>query len=387
MELKYFSILFSISYFFFELIKKTYIPKIFLIERFGMVTVEVNHLNKNFGKLQVLKDVNLKINDGELFVVIGPSGSGKSTLLRIIAGLESPDSGNVLFDGVDVTTIPPNRRGIGMVFQDYAIWPHMTIEQNIKFVIKNKKHEEEEEIVKDVLETVGLLSKRKNRPSELSGGEMQRVAIARALAVKPRLFLMDEPLSNLDEKIRKELLVEILDIVKENKLTTLFVTHSQEEAFEIGDKIAVINRGVIEQLGIPDELTNSPNTSFVARFIGDNLVLEGKVTSINQNHVLIELDEIGSISVSPKNRTDALEGDRILLIVRMNDLRINERQPDNSFKVKVINKKIIRDKVKAYFETSNMIRIAMEIDSSWKGNSNDYTFLEIPENRAFIFKK
>lgn len=352
-----------------------------------MVTVEVNHLNKNFGKLQVLKDVNLKINDGELFVVIGPSGSGKSTLLRIIAGLESPDSGNVLFDGVDVTTIPPNRRGIGMVFQDYAIWPHMTIEQNIKFVIKNKKHEEEEEIVKDVLETVGLLSKRKNRPSELSGGEMQRVAIARALAVKPRLFLMDEPLSNLDEKIRKELLVEILDIVKENKLTTLFVTHSQEEAFEIGDKIAVINRGVIEQLGIPDELTNSPNTSFVARFIGDNLVLEGKVTSINQNHVLIELDEIGSISVSPKNRTDALEGDRILLIVRMNDLRINERQPDNSFKVKVISKKIIRDKVKAYFETSNMIRIAMEIDSSWKGNSNDYTFLEIPENRAFIFKK
>lgn len=352
-----------------------------------MVTVEVNHLNKNFGKLQVLKDVNLKINDGELFVVIGPSGSGKSTLLRIIAGLESPDSGNVLFDGVDVTTIPPNRRGIGMVFQDYAIWPHMTVEQNIKFVIKNKKHEEEEEIVKDVLETVGLLSKRKNRPSELSGGEMQRVAIARALAVKPRLFLMDEPLSNLDEKIRKELLVEILDIVKENKLTTLFVTHSQEEAFEIGDKIAVINRGVIEQLGIPDELTNSPNTSFVARFIGDNLVLEGKVTSINQNHVLIELDEIGSISVSPKNRTDALEGDRILLIVRMNDLRINERQPDNSFKVKVISKKIIRDKVKAYFETSNMIRIAMEIDSSWKGNSNDYTFLEIPENRAFIFKK
>lgn len=352
-----------------------------------MVTVEVNHLNKNFGKLQVLKDVNLKINDGELFVVIGPSGSGKSTLLRIIAGLESPDSGNVLFDGVDVTTIPPNRRGIGMVFQDYAIWPHMTVEQNIKFVIKNKKHEEEEEIVKDVLETVGLLSKRKNRPSELSGGEMQRVAIARALAVKPRLFLMDEPLSNLDEKIRKELLVEILDIVKENKLTTLFVTHSQEEAFEIGDKIAVINRGVIEQLGTPDELTNSPNTSFVARFIGDNLVLEGKVTSINQNHVLIELDEIGSISVSPKNRTDALEGDRILLIVRMNDLRINERQPDNSFKVKVISKKIIRDKVKAYFETSNMIRIAMEIDSSWKGNSNDYTFLEIPENRAFIFKK
>lgn len=352
-----------------------------------MVTVEVNHLNKNFGKLQVLKDVNLKINDGELFVVIGPSGSGKSTLLRIIAGLESPDSGNVLFDGVDVTTIPPNRRGIGMVFQDYAIWPHMTVEQNIKFVIKNKKHEEEEEIVKDVLETVGLLSKRKNRPSELSGGEMQRVAIARALAVKPRLFLMDEPLSNLDEKIRKELLVEILDIVKENKLTTLFVTHSQEEAFEIGDKIAVINRGVIEQLGIPDELTNSPNTSFVARFIGDNLVLEGKVRSINQNHVLIELDEIGSISVSPKNRTDALEGDRILLIVRMNDLRINERQPDNSFKVKVISKKIIRDKVKAYFETSNMIRIAMEIDSSWKGNSNDYTFLEIPENRAFIFKK
>lgn len=216
---------------------------------------------------------------------------------------------------------------------------------------------------------------------------MQRVAIARALAVKPKLFLMDEPLSNLDEKIRKELLVEILDIVKENKLTTLFVTHSQEEAFEIGDKIAVINRGVIEQVGIPDELTNSPNTSFVAKFIGDNLVLEGKVKSINQNHVLIELDEIGSISVIPKNRTDAKEGDRILLIVRMNDLKINEKQSDNSFKVKVISKKIIRDKVKAYFETSNLIRIVMEIDSSWKVNSNDYTFLEVPDNKAFIFKK
>ncbi|MGC8565221.1 MAG: ABC transporter ATP-binding protein [Thermoplasmata archaeon] len=352
-----------------------------------MVTVEVNHLNKNFGKLRVLNDINLKINNGELFVVIGPSGSGKSTLLRIIAGLESPDSGNVLFDGVDVTTIPPNKRGIGMVFQDYAIWPHMNVEQNIKFVIKNKKPEEEEEILKDVLETVGLLSKRKNRPSELSGGELQRVAIARALAVKPRLFLMDEPLSNLDEKIRKELLVEILDIVKENNLTTLFVTHSQEEAFEIGDKIAVINKGVIEQMGMSDELINTPYSSFVAKFIGDNLVLDGKLIDMKGDVATIELNNLGIVKVIPKNRPDLNEGESILLIVRMNDLKISDENPNNSFKVKIISKKIIKDKVKAYFETPNLIRIGLEINSSWKGKNGEWAFLEIPDYKSFIFKK
>ncbi|MGC8620109.1 MAG: ABC transporter ATP-binding protein [Thermoplasmata archaeon] len=349
-----------------------------------MVTVDIKDLNKNFGKIQVLKNINLKINDGELFVIIGPSGSGKSTLLRIIAGLESADSGNVLFDGVDVTTIPPNKRGIGMVFQDYAIWPHMTVEENIRFVIKNKN--DEEEIIKDVLETVGLLSKRKNRPTELSGGELQRVAIARALAVKPKLFLMDEPLSNLDEKIRKELLVEILDIVKENHLTTLFVTHSQEEAFEIGDRIAVINKGVIEQTGIPDDIINNPNTSFVARFIGDNLVLEGTFIRYEENSVEIDLDGIGNIKINPKNSASLSRDDKIMLIVRMNDLKISESKPENSIKVKVISKKSIKDKTKAYFETPNLTRIALEINSSWNGTSDQTVYLEIPEKRSFIYK-
>ncbi len=349
-----------------------------------MVTVEVKNLNKSYGKLQVLKNINLKIDDGELFVVIGPSGSGKSTLLRIIAGLESFDSGVVSFDGKDVSGIPPNKRGIGMVFQDYAVWPHMTVEQNIKFVIKEK--ESNDEILDDVLEKVGLLQKKKRMPSELSGGELQRVAIARALAVRPRLFLMDEPLSNLDEKIRKELLVEILDIIKENNLTTLFITHSQEEAFEIGDRMAVINKGIIEQIGTADEFINEPKTSFVARFIGENLVLKGEILEVGDS-LSINFDGIGRISIAPRNKSNFSKGSKVTMITRISDLKITEEEKANSFKTRLISKKMIKDKTKAYLETNNLIRIALEVDSIWHIDANKKINLEIPDHKAFLFNE
>ncbi len=322
-----------------------------------MTKVQLVNINKSYGKLEVLKNINLTIEDRELFVVIGPSGSGKSTLLRIIAGLEYPDSGKVLFDGVDVTSIPANRRGIGMIFQDYAVWPHMSVEDNVKFVVKDR---DPDKVVSEVLETVGLLHKRKNMPSQLSGGELQRVAIARALAVNPRILLLDEPLSNLDEKIRKELVVELVDIIKENKLTAIFVTHSQEEAFEIGDRIAVINKGAIEQVGNSSDLIENPSTAFVASFIGDNLVLNGSIKQVEGSSYRITFEEFGELTIDPKNQVSLSPGDRVIFIYRKDKLLVSgEPSGEGWVECKLIEKKNVGYLVKYYIEAPNNIRLAV----------------------------
>jgi len=240
-----------------------------------MVSVELRGIEKRWDGFQ-LRIERLEIRDGEFMTLLGPSGCGKTTTLRIVAGLEKPDSGEILFQGERVNDIPPYERGIGIVFQDYALFPHMTVFKNVAFGLEMRRLPREEigRKVKHALELVGLAGLENRYPEQLSGGQQQRVALARALVVEPDVLLLDEPLSNLDAKIRERLRSEIRRIQRELGITTIYVTHDQEEAMAVSDRIAVMNVGRVEQVGKPLELYYRPKTEFVARFLGTSNILE-----------------------------------------------------------------------------------------------------------------
>lgn len=234
---------------------------------------------KTFNKTEVVKKMNLEIKQGELVSFLGPSGCGKTTTLNMIAGFLEVDSGRIVVDGKPVHLLPPNKREMGMVFQNYALFPHMTVFDNVAYGLKLRKVNKSE-INKRVLETldmVRLLGYEKRYPKELSGGQQQRVSLARALVIKPKVLLLDEPLSNLDAKLRQEMREEIVDIQKKVGITTIFVTHDQEEALAISDRIAVMYEGRIEQVDTPVAIYNHPKTDFVSRFIGEVNKIQGHV--------------------------------------------------------------------------------------------------------------
>ena len=222
------------------------------------------------GKSDVLKDLRLSIEKGELVSLLGPSGCGKTTTLRVIAGLIEPNDGTFVVDEMDLTKVPVHKRNFGMVFQSYALFPHLTIKENVAFGLKLRKENKTviEEKVMEILEVTGLSDFADRYPKQLSGGQRQRVALARALVIEPKLLLLDEPLSNLDAKLRVTMRMEIKRIQRALGITTVFVTHDQEECFSISDKVAVMNKGVIEQYDSPEEIYKNPRTQFVARFIG-----------------------------------------------------------------------------------------------------------------------
>jgi ABC-type sugar transport system ATPase subunit len=234
----------------------------------GRVTLE--GINKSFGGFQALKDIDLQIEPAEFFALLGPSGSGKTTTLRVIAGLEAPDEGRMTVDGVDVTYAPPGERNIAMVFQNYALYPHMTIEQNIAFPLKMDKVPRAEipELVRLAARRVKIDHLLHRRPGQLSGGQQQRCALARAIVRQPRLFLLDEPLSNLDAQLRLETRIELKRLHQSLDVTTIYVTHDQEEAMTIADRMAIFREGSIVQIGTPEEVFNRPDTMDVAAFIG-----------------------------------------------------------------------------------------------------------------------
>jgi sulfate/thiosulfate transport system ATP-binding protein len=233
-----------------------------------MITVEA--LNKSFGDYKALDDVSLEVGEGSLTALLGPSGSGKSTLLRVIAGLEAPDSGRVVIDGEDATPLPAQRRGIGFVFQHYAAFKHMTVRENVAFGLRIRKRPKAQIDAKvdELLQIVGLEGHHKRYPSQLSGGQRQRMALARALAIEPRVLLLDEPFGALDAKVRADLRAWLRRLHDEVHVTTVLVTHDQEEAMEVADRIAVINEGRLEQIGAPRELYERPANGFVMSFLG-----------------------------------------------------------------------------------------------------------------------
>ena len=234
------------------------------------VRVEARNIQLSYGATRVLHDVSLTVEPGEFFALLGPSGSGKSTLLRLIAGFNQHQSGQLLIGGRDVTGVPPWKRNVGMVFQNYALWPHMTVARNVAFGLEERRmpREDVRRRVDAALELVGLAGFGARRPNQLSGGQQQRVALARTLAIEPQVLLLDEPLSNLDAKLRVQMRRELLRLHKRLGITTIFVTHDQEEAMTICDRIAVLDAGVIQQIGTPVELYDRPANRFVAEFVG-----------------------------------------------------------------------------------------------------------------------
>ena len=246
-----------------------------------MSSVTINNVTKAFGNVVVLEEFNAKFENGEFITLLGPSGCGKTTMLRIVAGFEKPTSGSVLFDervvSDDKVFLPPEKRDIGMVFQSYAVWPHMTVFDNVAYPLRIKKVDKEtiKKKVDHVLEAVHLIQYADRIPSQLSGGQQQRVALARALVAEPALLLLDEPLSNLDAKLRESMRFEIKEIQKEYGITVMYVTHDQTEAMAMSDRIVVINRGVIQQIGSPREIYTQPANPFVADFVGKIEFVEG----------------------------------------------------------------------------------------------------------------
>src|SRR4028118_721919 len=249
-----------------------------ITETSSAAAASVRGLSKSFGKTAVLQDINFEVNEGESLVLLGASGSGKTTILRIIAGLEEPDTGSVILHGRDVTSVPARERGVGVIFQNYALFPRMTVEKNISYGLRIRKRPKKEikETVDRLIELVRLDEHRKKYPSQLSGGQQQRVAIARTLAYNPQVLLFDEPFGALDAQIRTRLRREIRSLLKEINVPAIFITHDQEEALELGDRIAVLNAGRLEQIGTPDEVYNKPETEYIAKFLGAANVLVGR---------------------------------------------------------------------------------------------------------------
>ncbi len=250
--------------------------------------IELNNITKTFDDQQVLKGINLKINENEFLTLLGPSGCGKTTTLRIIAGFDEADSGKLLFDGIEISKLPPYKREVNTVFQKYALFPHLNVEENISFGLKLKKTEKSviEQKVKKMLKLVGLSGFEKRDVTSLSGGQQQRVAIARALINEPKVLLLDEPLGALDARLRKEMQTELKKIQKEVGITFIYVTHDQEEALSMSDTVVVMNDGYIQQIGTPTDVYNEPENRFVASFIGESNIIEG----IMLRDCLVEFD-------------------------------------------------------------------------------------------------
>lgn len=248
-----------------------------------MTSLSLSSIVKSFGSTPVIAGVSLEVHSGEFFSLLGPSGCGKSTLLRIIAGLESADAGSVSIGGSPVDRVPPQSRGIGMVFQQYALWPHMTIGQNVRFGLETQaltNKERDARMVK-ALERVQMAEYRDRFPHQISGGQQQRVALARALAMQPTIILLDEPLSNLDARLRAEIRHELAELHRNLGTTMVYVTHDQEDALSLSSRLAIMNRGTIEQVATPQEVYRDPATPFCARFIGDANLLPCSVVSRN----------------------------------------------------------------------------------------------------------
>lgn len=288
---------------------------------FGKAAVTVIGLSKSFGSISVLQNINFHVDEDEIVVLLGASGSGKTTILRIISGLELPDTGKIILHNHDVTNLPARERGTGVIFQNYALFPKMNVEQNIAYGLKIRrtKRREIKETVNRLITLVHLDDHRKKYPSQLSGGQQQRVAIARALAYNPEVLLFDEPFGALDAQIRGRLRREIRSLLKEIKVPSIFITHDQEEALELGDRVAVLNSGRLEQIGTPFEVYNNPETEFVATFLGAANILSGTLDG--------RRFEAGDVVVEAEPEMATLKPEPAKLVVRPEDLFL--RKPEN----------------------------------------------------------
>ena len=330
-----------------------------------MAYLELRNVTKRFGSVAALDDLSLALEAGEFFSLLGPSGCGKTTALRIVAGFEAPDDGLVLLDGKDISGTSPNRRDMGMVFQAYSLFPNMTAAQNVEFGlrIRGRSSEERRQRAAELLELVGLGTHADRYPYQLSGGQQQRVALARALAIEPRVLLMDEPLSALDARVRVQLREEIRAIQSRLGITVLYVTHDQEEALSISDRVAVMSAGRPEQVATPPEIYGNPATPFVAEFVGTMNRLEATVVDGGRGRV-----RYAGADVDVDAARGRPSGDRVLVLVRPESMSIdalpNGEVPSGTLPGRVVAQVFLGSVTRLKVETSEPVELAVDVPSS-----------------------
>jgi spermidine/putrescine transport system ATP-binding protein len=319
--------------------------------------VTVSGISKSFGAFRALKGVSLEIKKGEFFSLLGPSGCGKTTLLRVIAGFEDPDTGIVGIDGRDVSGLPPDKRRCNTVFQSYALFPHLTVFENVAFPLRIKRVPNRllRELVMKHLSLVQLEAHADKKPSMLSGGQKQRVAIARALINEPSVLLLDEPLSALDAKLRQRMLVELDAIHDKVGITFIYVTHDQQEALSVSDRIAVMDQGNVLQVGSPQEIYENPASDFVARFIGETNLFTGVVKSRQGGFAVVESDGLGELLVEANG--EAPVGARLSIAVRPEKIRIGVEAPGRLPELNVL-RGVVEEPIYSGFQTKYIIHLA-----------------------------
>ncbi|MBD3182654.1 polyamine ABC transporter ATP-binding protein [Candidatus Poribacteria bacterium] len=330
--------------------------------------VKIHNLSKRFDDFYAVKGVSLHIEKGDFFTFLGPSGCGKTTLLRMVAGFTMPNEGDIYFDDQRMNNIPPWERNVGMVFQSYALWPHMTVYKNIAFGLKERKIPKSEirERVKNALEMVNLQGMENRRPSQLSGGQQQRVALARTLVIQPRLLLLDEPLSNLDAKLRIQMRNELLRLQREMGITSIYVTHDQEEALAISTHIAVMSKGEVIQQGTPREIYESPNNQVVADFVGTSNFLECNVKAVSGDYVYLNCPDVENSRILWKTslQQPPAEGSQLTLNIRPESMRISnkgDRYDENILRGKIITSVYLGSLIQYQVETSSEKNIRVNV--------------------------
>ncbi len=299
----------------------------------GEVLLKIERVSKLFDDVRAVDDVSLSIKRGEIFALLGGSGSGKSTLLRILAGFEKPSEGRIFLDGVDITDMPPYERPINMMFQSYALFPHMTVAQNIAFGLKQDKmpKAEIEQRVQEMLKLVHMEAYAKRKPNQLSGGQRQRVALARSLAKRPKLLLLDEPMGALDKKLRTQMQLEVVDILESVGVTCVMVTHDQEEAMTMAERIAIMSDGWIVQTGSPMDIYESPVNRMVAQFIGSVNLFEGDIVEDEVDHLIIHSPNLSQHFYVGYGVSTSVDSTKIWLAIRPEKTYISREQPEGDY--------------------------------------------------------
>lgn len=351
--------------------------------------LKISNLTKKYGDFTAVSDINIELEKGEMVALLGGSGCGKTTILRMVAGFIEPNNGTVEIDGKVMNKIPAYKRNVGIFFQNYALFPHMTVFDNVAFSLKLKKMPKDEikKKVDDILELVKLVGLGERYPRELSGGQQQRVALARALVMEPNVLLLDEPLSNLDAKLRIEMQVEIKRIQRQLGLTTIIVTHDQEEAVSLADRIIIMNAGHILQMGTPKHVFNHPANPFVADFMGFANFVEGTVEAADSERISIRTPNGITVSSTDAESHRVAVGEKAVFTIRPENVTVLDREEEGCLKGRVLN----------VTYKGNMTRIDVEgiFNEIFHVSSYDYDgpaageeiYLSVPESRVIIYKK
>ena len=351
------------------------------------ILVKLENVSKSFGKVEVIKNISLDIYKGEFLTLLGPSGCGKTTILRMISGLDDVTKGKVYIDNKDVTNVDATKREVNTIFQNLALFPKMTVKENIGFGLKMKKvdKEEIEKRVTDVIKLVKLNGFENRYPSELSGGQQQRVAIARSIIMNPKVLLLDESLCSLDLKLKKSMQIELKRLNKRLGITFIYVTHAQDEALSMSDRIAIINKGVIEQLDTPSNIYKNPKTIFVADFIGEANIINAKVLEVNDDKIKVSMLQNHIIEI---NNTDNFNvDDDLKLVIRPEDVKISKSELINSIEGIISDTTYSGDSTKLLVDIPGRVDIKVSINDDTKFNDNDKVYIKFDVNTVIPLRK